>query len=285
MKSKIFLGLLSLLICININCHIVVADDSSDESYFEMEENSDGEVLLKRYLLTKDKISIDGNLEIPDVKIPVEVDYISEYAFQDCMVKDVVMSDNIKGIGNFAFYASKAWSIKISNNVKKIEERAFGRCDFKEINLPDKLVEIGPSAFCSCIYLKSITIPDKVKLIDDDAFYYCINLKKITIPDSVRYIGNRAFKDTKIENIYIPKEVESIGDEAFNRTVIIVGEKNSEAERYAKRNGNIFMTPKEKAFCDKYVNVKSISICMIIIIVIIVIIIKKIKCYKYKNNI
>lgn len=45
------------------------------------------------------------------------------------------------------------------------------------------------------------------------------------------------------------------------------------------------MTPKEKAFCDKYVNVKSISICMIIIIVIIVIIIKKIKCYKYKNNI
>lgn len=291
MKSKIFLGLLSLLICININCHIVVADDSSDESYFEMEENSDGEVVLKKYTLTlekflKDKEDVPAEaIKSPDVRIPDEVNYIAKDAFKGCILGNVTMSDNVKEIEEFAFSGTRIHNLELSNNITEINVCTFKHCDFHKISLPDNLETIGGSAFESCTHLESIKIPNNVEEINDSAFESCINLKSVKIPNSVRFIGNQAFCHTKLKSVYIPKGVETIVDEAFGRTVIIVGEKNSEAERYAKKNGNIFMTPKEKAFCDKYVNVKSISICMIIIIVIIVIIIKKIKCYKYKNNI
>lgn len=61
------------------------------------------------------------------------------------------------------------------------------------MRLPEKLTEIGQSAFHYCTFLKEIIIPDGVKSIMHSAFAYCSSLKEVVVPDSVVEMGNCVF--------------------------------------------------------------------------------------------
>ena len=89
-------------------------------------------------------------------------------------VKDYIIGESVKSIGDYAFYNSNLTSVTIGRGI----------------------TSIGKYAFTSCSSLKSITIPNSVTSIGSCAFLLCSNLKSITIPNSVIFIGSGAFEET-----------------------------------------------------------------------------------------
>ncbi len=111
------------------------------------------------------------------------------------LVTDLVISDGVTSIGNYAFYScSSLTSATISDSVTTIGKFAFSNCSgLTNITIPDSMTEIGEGVFWGCSNLTNITIPDSVTLIERRAFQNCSGLTSVTIPDSVTKIGEWAF--------------------------------------------------------------------------------------------
>ena len=138
------------------------------------------------------------NINAENVTIYTQKDYVieagelKEYKGESV---DVVVPDNVKKIGDYAFAGKGIESIKLSKNVKSIGVRAFSSCsDLKSIDLPESVETIGNSAFAHCRSLRTVTIPNRVKSIEQETFLDCKDLTSITIPDSVESIAMHAFK-------------------------------------------------------------------------------------------
>lgn len=144
------------------------------------------------------------------------------------VIKKVVISSGMIGIGNFAFEnCSDLKSVEIPASVTSIGSAAFKDCSglesmnideanttyenpegsnaivekssktlvagCKNTKIPDDVKIIGAYAFCGCSDLKSIEIPDNVSEIQVAAFDDCSNLTAIHIPAGVDKIALRVF--------------------------------------------------------------------------------------------
>ena len=81
------------------------------------------------------------------------------------------------------------------------------KTDFEKVYFPKSIVQIGESAFASCIYLKNINFPEGLTGIGDYAFIGCKKLERICLPRSLKIIGMHAFIDTGIKNVIIPEKI------------------------------------------------------------------------------
>ena len=132
------------------------------------------------------------------------------------LIRELVVPEGVKSIGDYAFYRCSLTSITISEGVTEIGVCAFGESYIRNITIPESVILIGKDAFYRCYRLTSITIPEGVTSIGEGTFFACINLTSITIPESVTSIGSNAFHGcSKLPDITIPKCVESIGSSAF----------------------------------------------------------------------
>lgn len=144
------------------------------------------------------------------------------------VIKKVVISSGMIGIGNFAFEnCSDLKSVEIPASVTSIGSAAFKDCSglesmnideanttyenpegsnaivekssktlvagCKNTKIPDDVKIIGAYAFCGCSDLKSIEIPDNVSEIQVAAFADCSNLTAIHIPAGVDKIALGVF--------------------------------------------------------------------------------------------
>lgn len=144
------------------------------------------------------------------------------------VIKKVVISSGMIGIGNFAFEnCSDLKSVEIPASVTSIGSAAFKDCSglesmnideanttyenpegsnaivekssktlvagCKNTKIPDDVKIIGAYAFCGCSDLKSIEIPDNVSEIQVAAFDDCSNLTVIHIPAGVDKIALGVF--------------------------------------------------------------------------------------------
>ena len=134
-------------------------------------------------------------------------------------VTKYIIGDNVKGIGNYAFYnCSSLSSITIPNSVISIGNYAFSGCSsLTSITIPNSVTSIGNYVFYNCSSLSSITIPNSVTSIGNYAFSGCSFLTSVTIPNSVTSIGSSAFSGCSfLTSVTIPESVISIGSSAFN---------------------------------------------------------------------
>ena len=172
------------------------------------------------------------------------------------LVKDLVVSNGVDSIGDYAFYSYDALtSITIPNGMTSIGEDAFYSCGgLTSVTILDSVTSIASGAFNYCneltsvyitdlsawckisfvsndanplcyahnLYLNGVlvtdlVIPDSVTSIGEYAFYYCSGLTSVTIPDSVTSIGDYAFSGcSSLTSVTIPDSVTSIGDYAFS---------------------------------------------------------------------
>ena len=109
-------------------------------------------------------------------------------------LKEVVLSDNVKVIKDYAFYGCKLLTdIPYGKNLTTIGFGAFGGCDgFKNIHIPSSVTTIGENAINGS-NLKSVHFPPSVTTIGKGAFVGCSNLTEVTIPSTVTSIGEYAF--------------------------------------------------------------------------------------------
>ena len=114
-------------------------------------------------------------------------------------IKEVVIGNGVKNIGNYAFKGcSNLTSVTIPNSVKSIGEYAFWGCSgLTSITIPNSVTKIEERAFYGCESLTSVTIPNSVTSIGDYAFYWCRSLTSVTIPNSVTSIEKYTFEGCK----------------------------------------------------------------------------------------
>ena len=210
---------------------------------------------------------------LTSITIPSSVRSIGNSAFYDCSsLTSLTIPNTVKTIGNWAFEdCTSLTSVTIQNGVTRIAAGAFRSCEnLTSITIPSSVTSIGDSAFDGCSRLTSITIPNSVTSIGEDAFSGCSRLTSITIPSSVTSIGNSAFSGcTGLKSIIIPKTVTSIKTKSLGYLnadsdkkvdgFVIIGEKGTAAETYAKNNQMNFVEYSRLAGAGRYATAAEIS--------------------------
>lgn len=111
-------------------------------------------------------------------------------------------------------------NIDIPDKVTEIGDSAFRRCSsLMSINIPKEVTEIGRQAFGSCVSLTSINIPKRVTRLED-LFSNCSSLRSVTFEkgSQLKYIFGGLYSSydgmfcncEALTSIEIPASVEMI---------------------------------------------------------------------------
>lgn len=164
-----------------------------------------------------------------------------KYAPGGKLITEVVIPENIKGIGRSAFEdCTGLTSVTIPDSVTSIGSYAFSGCNnLTGITIPNSVTSIGSEAFSGCSKFKSVTIPDSVTIISWGAFRNCTELTSVTIPNSVTYIGSDAFNGcSSLTSVIIPDGITNIGRYAFGKLTNIKYEGTK--EEWYKINKDVY---------------------------------------------
>ena len=161
----------------------IPADDPEADKVIE--KGTAGEL---DWSLTNGKVlTISGSGEIPNYSQGSSP--WSKYDFYT-----VVIEEGVTGIGDYAFYQSKALSVYIPDSVEVIGKNAFSKSALVAVTIPGTVKTIGNSAFDECVNLTSATVSEGVETIGDKAFRGCKSLAYIDFPASITSVGTSAFE-------------------------------------------------------------------------------------------
>jgi len=157
----------------------------------------------------------------------------------------VVIPDNIKIIGEYAFYRSEVESVIIPEGVVEIGYETFGKCsNLQSINIPSTVNSIDSGTFRECSKLKNIEISVGIKNVGSSAFEMCESLECIEIPEGVEWIGSNTFEGCKnLVSIKLPRSLEKVGNWLFwdcKSLRTIHGTEGSYAEKLAMYGDYLF---------------------------------------------
>lgn len=170
------------------NSDFVIKTDDDGDKYVAGYKGKGGDVVIPDGIVWIDEKAFFGNDKITSVTIPKSCyNFISSYAFSQCInLKKVVIEGDI-GIGKGAFECCiNLESVTVKGSVHDgIFASAFYRCErlkTVKINGNESDFAIGTSAFEDCFSLTSVNIPSRCTEIYNHAFLNCFNLTKLTIP-------------------------------------------------------------------------------------------------------
>lgn len=139
---------------------------------------------------------------LSEIKIPTGMKYLPYNLFHGCdKLRAVELPDGIEEISNGAFgYCIALESLDVPYTVKKISDNAFYNCrDLKSLSFisgekSSLLRRIGRGAFYGCKSLGDVVFPEKIKEIGSSAFAYCTGLQSVSFTgSSLNEIGTSAF--------------------------------------------------------------------------------------------
>ena len=180
-------------------------------------------------------------VSLTEFEIPSSVEIIGENAFGGTGLKEVVLPDSVKEVGNYAFYnCVHLKTFKGGSGLEKLGANALGDCiSLTDITLNEGLTSIGEGCFSSCTALKDIVIPTTVETLEPYVLA-ATALEEYRVPSGIKSIRSYAFAGCKsLGNIYIPESVTTLERDVFNemKDFIIHGKPDSAAEIYADNNG------------------------------------------------
>ena len=180
----------------------------------------------------------EGTIEIPDKIDGYAVTKISDKAFYNLQINQIILPDTIEVIGAHAFSGcSKLTKVKIPSKLKEISHGCFCRTALRSIRIPDGVTRLNAWCFQDCNQLTSVTLGENVEQIAQDAFRNT-SITKIIMPKSMHEIEHDAFSNinkTPMEVAFLGKEEVFLGDRAFGiNTPVIYCLPNSKVIKSAK---------------------------------------------------
>lgn len=102
----------------------------------------------------------------------------------------------IKSISPLAFYKSNIVEVVLSNDIISLPEYAFyNSLNLINIKLSDKLKFIGTGSFYGCRNLRSLSIPKSVQEVNSAAFSRCVSLERIEFKGSATNVTESIIAD------------------------------------------------------------------------------------------
>lgn len=194
-------------------------------------------------------------IEVPPTLEGCPVTGIRDNAFCECSsLRSISLPDTIKEIGHHCFYACTSLeSVVIPDSVTEIGDGCFCGCiSLLNAELPDSLSVIPDSCFRACTSLRHISLPSKTVAVEDYCFSACTELEQVSLNEKLRILGKCSFyMCSSLDCLYIPESVSKIGEYAAGYVpaetgasqkegFTILGQKDSEAEKYASENSLAF---------------------------------------------
>ena len=165
-----------------------------------------------------------------DLVIPDKVKTIGNYAFANCIgLTHVHLGKSVETIGENVFLNSDSLTsitVDEENPYFMVEDGVLYSKDKRELlycpknfsgiyRVAEEVKRIGKSAFRNCNQLTEIVLPEGLEVIGDTAFYGCTQLKQISLPKSVSQIGAYAYKGCPLQGTLDLMNIKDIGEGAF----------------------------------------------------------------------
>ena len=202
------------------------------DSIFKHTENN-GEAIITglQRALTETSIFIPETINgIPVVEIGPE-------AFRSTSITDIKIGENIKKIGEKAFYMceklqSVTWHCQCDvipvdcfsgcsnltqfdfSNIKRIEKRAFSESGLQKVCLPQNIECISGWTFSKCKELRSVEWNCKCDVIPVFCFLRCSNLTQFDF-SNIKRIDRAAFYESGLKEVCLPENIEVVSGWAF----------------------------------------------------------------------
>lgn len=141
--------------------------------------------------------AFQGCNAIAKVKIPYGITQISQYAFEGCDLKELILPNSVISFGQNAFSSNyNLKSVTLSRNLQSIGRYSFiWNRSLEYLYLPESVQQINSGAFDHTT-LKNIVIPRSITYIQDSAFYNT-SLINVTMFNGIETLGKYAFMDCK----------------------------------------------------------------------------------------
>ena len=182
--------------------------------------------------------AFDDRLLTGPLVLPEGLDSIGKEAFQKNLITEVTIPENVRGIGQAAFYDNQyLLSATLNNNmetiarslfnycqklavvhggknVKDIAYRAFYYCDSLRSIKDVVPVTISESAFYNCRKLDSINF-SRIKSIGYESFYQCNSLKEADLTTLTSIEGRSFCACTSLKKVTFGNDITTIKSSAF----------------------------------------------------------------------
>ena len=173
----------------------------------------------------------DGAGILEELVLPDNLKFVGDSAFYGNKIQKLVLPEKLEEIGICAFNNdtknSEIDEVIINSNLKRVEHDAFPM--IKKIVLTEGVEEICKKAFSGLYIGAELVLPSTLKKIGDEAFYGS-QIIDLTIPEGVTEIGARAFYNHNqsteaLKTLKLPSTIKTIGKQAFymnNLTSLVI---------------------------------------------------------------
>ena len=218
MKKKLSILATTLLVC----CNLFAYDFEVDGYYYSIKNINELTVSID-----KGENSIySGTIDIPNTVLfngkEFKVIEIKDYVFKNCSdITNIIFGNNLKWIGEGAFYGTSITFLSIPANIKAIDLYAFQNCP-----LLKKVIFEDGEDYIVLGYNSDFRGNDCFDALEEIYFgrswyqystpsFNMEKMRKFTIGKYMTSIPDGFFKNAKIEELTIPSNIKSLGSYAL----------------------------------------------------------------------
>ncbi|MDO4228518.1 MAG: leucine-rich repeat domain-containing protein [Capnocytophaga sp.] len=187
-------------------------DDNNDIPSSDYELSTDGKILVKWLNVETTTINMQNDSKLK------EVTTIGKEAFRlHEKLTSITFSENLKTIGEEAFFGTKLTEIVIPENVTLVQEEAFSKTDAVSATVKSNQVVFEKKVFSYSPKLKTVVFEKGINRLPFGTFHSCYVLEEVNFNDNVEIIGDVAFAQChKIRNIKFAKNTTEFGEFVFS---------------------------------------------------------------------
>lgn len=169
-------------------------------------KNDDG------YALVTSNLEFEGDVVIPGTyqNQPITEIYANAFRNQTFTDAKLVLSTNVKTIGDGAFYGLKGLKSVVMDQVTTIGANAFYESGIQTLNAP-KLTSVGKEAFRKCAALETVSIPKIENIESTYSFADCTALRSVYFENVMNLHSTTFYLDKNLEKITINRQISSNG--------------------------------------------------------------------------